>query len=201
MPRYLVPSKLGSLNQNKVVVMLFKNTVVRISIVAASIFSFSSLSFASNLEAKKDGVKIYSEAKKTSEVIKVLKKGETVKELNRKGMYWSVELEDGKSGFVSVIKVKRKKIENSKNFSVALKRAVQQGRNNDDSSNVRSRSAVMGVRGLDESSDVEFAGNVKPNKRMVVSMENIVVDPKDIDQLADLVSQEIEFKIKNKKNK
>ena len=108
-------------------------------------------------------------------------------------MYWKVETDKGEQGFVSVLKMKRNKAKVSGKLSAALQKAVQQGRSEDDSSNIRSRSAVMGVRGLDES-DVASAGNVKPNKRMVQAMENITIQSSEIEKIAELVEKEVEFK-------
>lgn len=154
---------------------------------------------ARELTAKKNGVKVYAESSKKSEVIAKLKKGDVLSEQGRKGMYWNVKLENGKEGFVSVLKVKRKKGKGSSEFASALRKAVQQGRSQGDASNVRSRSAVMGVRGLDESEDTAFAGNVKPNPRLVLNLENYTVDQEKIENIGKLVEQEIESKMSKRK--
>ena len=152
-------------------------------------FIFSTSSFGLSLQAKKDGVKLLTTASKSSAVVKTLKKGEAVEAVDRKGMYWRVKVGD-KEAFVSVLKVK--KITNASAISEALKDAVKQGREEGDGANVRARSAVMGVRGLDESSEVAFAGNVKPNLRMVYSMEDIIVSSGQIEKLENLVFDEAE---------
>ena len=56
-------------------------------------------------------------------------------------------------------------------LSNILRQAVQE-RVADGVSNSRQRSTVMGVRGLDESDEMAFAGNVKPNLRMVYNLES-----------------------------
>ena len=157
-------------------------------------FSFSQVE-ARELVPKKNGVKVYETASRKSSVLKELKKKDSIEELGRSGMFWKVKLKNGDQGFVSVMKVKRKPSKKSGEFSTALRKAIQQGRSADDASNVRNRSAVMGVRGLDESDDTAFAGNVKPNPRLVVAMENLTVDPKSIEKIGNLVEREIEVKL------
>ena len=157
-------------------------------------FSFSDL-YARQLVPKKKGVKVYETASRKGTVLKELSKSDSIEELGRSGMFWKVKLENGKEGYVSVMKVKRKPSQKSGEFSTALRKAIQQGRSADDASNVRNRSAVMGVRGLDESDDTAFAGNVKPNPRLVVAMENLNIDPKSIEKIGNLVEREIEFKL------
>ena len=71
---------------------------------------------------------------------------------------------------------------------------LNRGRKENDAANARQRSTVMGVRGLDENEETAFAGNVKPNLRMVYAMEDIVVKADEIDQIGDLVFKEIEKK-------
>lgn len=153
---------------------------------------------ARQLVPKRAGVKVYDKASRKGSVLKKLSKSDSIEELGRSGMFWKVKLEGGKEGYVSVMKVKRKPSKKSGEFSTALRKAIQQGRSADDASNVRNRSAVMGVRGLDESDDTAFAGNVKPNPRLVVAMENLNIDPKSIEQIGNMVEREIEFKLKKK---
>jgi len=124
------------------------------------------------VKAKKDGVKVYAEASKKADVLTTLTKGQSLDASERKGMYWQVKV-SGKLAFVSVFKVK--KVNKSSAIAEALKDAVKQGREEGDGANVRARSAVMGVRGLDESDSSSFAGNVKPNLRMVYAMEDLLV--------------------------
>lgn len=155
-------------------------------------FAFSVSAFAGMVEAKRDGVKVFAEANKKADVLKKLKKGEALETKERKGMYWLIDLE-GKEAYVSVMKVKRTK-DGGSAISDALRSAVEQGRRENDAANARQRSTVMGVRGLDENEKTAFAGNVKPNLRMVYAMEDIVVKSSDIDKIGDLVFQEIEKK-------
>jgi len=148
--------------------------------------------------AKRNGTKIYSEPSKKSSVVTSLKKNSSVEEKGRKGMYWQVKTQEGKDGFVSVLAVKFKPKGDKGAFSSAIRDAVRQGRDADDSSNVRSRSAVMGVRGLDESNDMAFAGNAKPNPRLIFQMENFIVDQKEVEKLGRLVEKEVESRLKRK---
>lgn len=150
------------------------------------------------VEAKKKGVKVYAKADKKSDVISKMKKGEQLPASDRSGMYWQVTLSSGETGFVSVLKVKRKSIEDD-GLASALRKAVQKERHTGDAQNARARSAVMGVRGLDESKDLDFVGNVKPNLRMVYTMENFVVSNQQIENLGEKVFGEVEKRVKRKK--
>lgn len=170
---------------------------IRIFVLLGLTLAYYSNAQAGQLEAKKDKVKVLTQANKSSDVIKELNKGDLVEEAGRKGMYWKVTLQDGKEGFVSVMGLKRL-AKKDDGFSDALRKAVQQGRENDDASNVRSRSAVMGVRGLDDSDETAFAGNVKPNPRLIYSMENYQVDKKKVNFIMDEVEKEIIDKMKKK---
>ena len=122
-------------------------------LIMASLLIIGADLFAStNLEAKKNGVKVYTDASKKSKVIKKLKKGDGLVAKGRKGMYWELE---GGDGFVSVMKVKRKKSSDG-GVSNAMRKLVKQGRDAEDPGNSRARSGVMGVRGLDESGDTQL---------------------------------------------
>ena len=153
---------------------------------------------ASTVVAKKSGVKVKSETKGGKVLLK-MEKGQSLESLARKGMYWKVKLDSGDIGYVSVLKVKRKS-GSSKGLAKAIRAAAKEGRDSDgdDSLNVRSRSAVMGVRGLDESEETAYAGNVKPNLRMVYSMEDRVVSGSSIGKLENLVMQEVNARFKKK---
>ena len=172
---------------NKVVVVLFL------------VGGMAPLAFAGKVEVKRKTVKVYEKASKSSSVVETLKKGVVLETKERKGMYWEVVLSSGKSGFVSVMGVKRKAVTKDSNISSALRAVAQKGRRDGDSSNIRTRSAVMGVRGLDESSETAFAGNVKPNLRMVYSMENIHVGKKKVRELERLIEKEITRKMEKEK--
>jgi hypothetical protein len=152
--------------------------------------SLAASAIAGELEAKKDGVEVYADTQKSS-VIGSLKKGEKINFSERKGMYWSVTL-GGKPGFVSVMGVQNSTSAGSSAVTNAIKNAVKQGRDNEDAGNNRARSTVMGVRGLDDTSDSAFAGNVKPNLRMVYTMEDMVVSTVDLKSLEADVLKEVE---------
>lgn len=160
------------------------------SLVIIGIAGFASSALAGDVEAKKNGVKIYSEASKKSSVVKTLKKGETVEFVERKGMYWQVKANGGKA-FVSVMDVKKAPESNS-NLSDAIRSVVKDGRSTDDVAGQRSRSAVMGVRGLDEDDTVSFAGDTRPNLRSVYAMEDFTVGQAKVDKLGELVFAELE---------
>jgi len=160
------------------------------SFVVAALLISSRL-FAGELEAKKDGVDVYSDSQKSS-ILGSLKKGEKVPFLERKGMYWAVTFH-GKTGFVSVMAVQNSSSgAGSSAVTNAIKDAVKQGRETEDAGNNRARSTVMGVRGLDDTSESAFAGNVKPNLRMVYSMEDLVISSMDVKSLESEVLKEVE---------
>lgn len=167
------------------------NLLYSIVISAACCFSSSIWANSFVLEAKKNNVKVLSKPQKTSPELKVLKKGESIpaKSNSRKGMYWVADL-DGKDGYISIMQVSRKKSGDS-GFSDAIRKAVQKSRAEGDAASPRTRSAVMGVRGLAASSDVDFAGNTKPNLRLVYNMESYIIPQNELDSLGDRVLEEI----------
>ncbi len=158
-------------------------------LVIFALFAASGLVRAGELEAKKDGVEVYSDSSKSS-VLGTLKKGEKLTYTERKGMYWAVT-HNSKPGFVSVMAVQNASSGGASSVTSAIKDAVRQGRDSEDAGNNRARSAVMGVRGLDDS-DSAFAGNVKPNLRLVYSMEDTVIPTSEIKQLEADVLREVE---------
>ncbi|MBP6219119.1 MAG: hypothetical protein KA436_11085 [Oligoflexales bacterium] len=156
---------------------------------------FSEPASAKLLITKKDDVQVFEKAVKDSKVVATFKKGETLDASERKGMYWELNLASGGKGYVSIMLVDIKKGDESSGLSSALRSAVQNRRSEDDPNGVRERSTVMGVRGLDDSSEVNFAGNAKPNLRMVYQMESLLVPSKKIDELDKQVQQELEAKL------
>ena len=163
-------------------------------ITVSCVFGFAISAFAGSVAAKKDGVKVTSEASKKSEVILTLKKGESLESMERKGMYWQVKTASGKVGYVSVMKVKRSASSGGSGIASVIKKVSQEGRENgDEVENSRARSAVMGVRGLDESSETQYAGNSKPNLRLVYKMEDRRVSPKSLERLESQVMKELEL--------
>ncbi len=171
--------------------------IVRV-ILLLSIFTPKIL--ANEVAAKKDGVSVLSEASKKGTAIVTLKKGDTVDAKERKGMYWEVVTKDGKKGFVSVMEVAKKSGAEDADLAKAIRSAVKQGREGEeeDAANNRARSTVMGVRGLDEGDTANLAGNVKPNLRMVYSMEDKSLSKKDLEEFGDLVMREVELRAEKK---
>ena len=167
-----------------------------------SSFVFGVLFFASSalgvqVAAKRNGVKVTKEAKKSSSVVTTLKKGDTLEAIERKGLYWQVKTSGGESGFVSVLKVKRM-AGSGGGIAQAIRAASEDGRSDgDEVENTRTRSAVMGVRGLDESDETQYAGNAKPNLRLVYQMEDHHVSKKSIERLENLVMKELESMAEN----
>jgi hypothetical protein len=163
------------------------------------LLTLSQAGLAVDLSAKKDGVKVLAEASKSASVVSTLKKGDSVKSINRKGMFWEVELAGGKKGFVAVLDVSRQAGSSDNSLAKAIRSAAQEGRSQDSSvDQARSRTAVMGVRGLDENEETSFAGNVKPNLRRVYMMEDRIVEQKALDDLASLVAKEMEARAEKK---
>ena len=160
------------------------------------IFGYGALcghSYALSVSAKKDGVKVTKEAKKSSEVITTLSKGQKLEALERKGLYWQVKLDSGALGFVSILKVKRS-ADSAGGIAEAIRAASEEGRaEGDEVENTRTRSAVMGVRGLDESDETQYAGNAKPNLRLVYQMEDRRVPQKRVQKLEAQVMRELEM--------
>ncbi len=168
---------------------MFNKILVLDLVIAASVLILSESVFGREVVAKADGVQVYEQTDK-AKVLQTLKKGDAVDAVERKGMFWQVTDKDIK-GYVMVTQVQSRGSEDKSAISSALREAVQQGRKEDDSASVRSRSAVMGVRGLD-SSDAEFAGNVKPNLRMVYAMENLNANKAQVKALGNDVQKELE---------
>jgi hypothetical protein len=168
------------------------SNIVKVMAVFAGLSAYQAQ--AASVEAKKDGVKVFDAPSTSGKEIATLNKGESAESEDRQGMYWSVKV-GGKAGFVSVMQVNRKQGEPS-SLSNAIKSAVKQGRAADDPATARGRSAVMGVRGLDDSDETAFAGNVKPNLRMVFQMEDLQLGPKRVEALGELVFAEIDKKSK-----
>ena len=157
----------------------------------------SGMALAATVVAKSSGVKVKSEPRGGKTLTK-LKKGQSLETTERKGMYWKVKLPSGETGFVSVLKVKRKS-GTSKGLAKAIRAAAKSGRSNaEDGANVRSRSAVMGVRGLDESEETAYAGSVKPNLRMVYAMEDRIVSNRSVSRIEKSVMKEVEWLYKKR---
>lgn len=152
--------------------------------------AMSGSALAAEVEAKKDGVEVYADATNKSEVLQTLKSGESIKSIERKGMFWQVQAAGGKSGYVSVLAVKHK-ADVDTGLAKAINSVVKDGRQTDESQEGRARSAVMGVRGLAEDDDAGNAGNVRPNLRAVYKMEDVTVTPKKVEQVGEMVYEEI----------
>ena len=170
------------------------NILQRVTFLACLILAVPS--FAKTIQAKSD-VQVLSAPKKKAPVILSIKKGDTLKATNRLGMYWKVKA-GGKEGFVSILKVKLKKSDT--NIEDMITREIQQSRDEGDLSQVRGRSTIMGVRGLDETTEIESAGNVKPQLRLVYDMENYTLSKSKISELEELVTKEITKRTKKKSN-
>lgn len=148
------------------------------------------------VKAKQNHVKIYEKANKKAAITGELQKGDTLPAHNRTGMFWEVESTSGKMAYVSVLSVQYESDGKfSEGLSSALHNAIQKTREEDERAQVRARTSVMGVRGLDESKDSEFAGNVRPNLRMVYEMEDRVVARANLSKLAEDVTTEVEHRV------
>lgn len=166
-----------------------------LKILFGTAFLIAGNSFAFGLRAKSDKVKVFTEPAKGADVLTTLRKNEIVTSIGRKGMYWKVETDAGKQGFVSVMKVRRQAGGESK-VNMVLREAAEKSRESGENGSIRSRSAVMGVRGLDASQQVAFAGNMKPDYRLVFRMEDRMVSNKKISKLEASIYSEIEKKEK-----
>ena len=135
-------------------------------------------------------VPILKEKNRKSDEYRKMKTDESLIAVKRKGMYWQVKFEE-KLAYVSVKLVKVKKSESNGLMNV-ITREVQKSRNENDPATARARSTVMGVRGLADSGNMKFAGNVRPNLRLVYAMETFLVPKKDIDALSQMVEDEVD---------
>ena len=167
--------------------------IYRLIITGLGILALSSTALGVQVSAKKDGVKVTSAASKSSSVVTTLSKGEALEAIERKGLYWQVKTKSGETGFVSILKVKRL-AGGEGGIAQAIRAASEDGRSDgDEVENTRTRSAVMGVRGLDESDETQYAGNTKPNLRLVYQMEDRRVSGKKLRQLENQVMKELEL--------
>lgn len=169
------------------------------SILGASLWAWSGgMAPAAEVEAKKDGVEIFSNSTRKSSVIGKLQAGETLETTERKGMFWQVTMKDGATGYVSILMVKHRPDKNA-NLVKAINGVVRGDRVEDDATQARTRSAVMGVRGLREDDDMAQAAAVRPNIKAVYGMEDIRISDKRIEELGDKVMGEIARKAEGKK--
>ena len=150
-----------------------------------------------SLEPKGDDVPILEEPNGTAKVVKTLKKGESVEHKERKGMFWEVVVPGGKVGYVSFMKVKIQESGSDNTLAKAIRDKAQSSRSGDTGSG-RARAAVMGVRGLDDDEDIASAGSVRPNLRMVYSMEDRKVDRARMASLGDDIGKEVEQRARKK---
>ena len=150
-----------------------------------------------SLEARKDGVQVLAEAKRGSAVKSTLKKGEVVQSDKKIGMFWEVKTKAGESGFVIMVDVARKSGGEAGGLSEKLRAAAKEGRDDKgEAETTRSRSAVMGIRGLkNDGGETAFAGNVKPNLRVVFAMEDYSLPKDKVSKLGDAVMKEVEAKL------
>lgn len=161
--------------------------------------AFAPGAFAGSVEAKQNGVAVTAAPDKAAAVIQILKAGEAIQSVERKGMYWQVKAAGGKTGFVSVMAVKIKASDaDGGSLAGAIQNAVQTGRSSSEGANSRARATVMGVRGLDETNDTSYAANVRPNLKAVFSMEDSRVSAVQIETLSEKVFAEIANDSKSK---
>ena len=165
--------------------------MVRVLVTGALTLSWgASVAHAADVEAKRDGVEVYSDATNKSSVVGKLAKGEALAASERKGMFWQVKTKDGQAGFVSVLAVLHK-ADSGTDLAKAVKNVVNQGRTADGAGETRARSAVMGVRGLRDDDNVGNAADIRPNLRAVYQMEDKAVSTKKVQKLGDDVMKEI----------
>ena len=156
---------------------------------------FTSNVYAREVEATKDNVPVFAEAKRTAEVLTTLSKGDKLQSKERIGMYWEVQTKDNKQGFVNFMSVKLKDEEDPTSLSQSLREAVQKRRKEgDDPAEYRSRATAMGVRGLQEKPDLSTAGNKTPNFHGVFLMESLVIPKSEIETIGIALQEEIEHK-------
>ncbi|RYZ92911.1 MAG: hypothetical protein EOP06_02715 [Proteobacteria bacterium] len=162
--------------------MIFKICFCLVTLCSSSLI-------AGTLLVTKAATQLTSSASKGSDVVKELSSGVSCEASERVGMFWKAECL-GVKGFVSVLKMQR---EASKESTLAseLYEAGKKARING-SDSTRTRSAAMGVRGLNENDELSQVGNLRPDLRAIYIMEDRRLDPKRVDSLERLVSEEIE---------
>lgn len=165
------------------------------SIVYTLIFGFSAVvgnatGLATAVMVKKKTAVVRKDPMQQGVAVATLKKGDVIQVVKRTGTYWQVALEGGKTGYVSIFKVKRTNSQNS-SFARALRQAVKSDRTTDAVNGVRARSSVMGVRGLSDSEETAFAGNVRPNHMAVYEMEDTKVVTKQLRKFEFSVQKEL----------
>jgi len=152
---------------------------------------------AASVQAKLDGVQVTDKPAAQGSVLSTMKKGDTLPAKERKGMFWEVQLPGNKTGYVSFIKVQRIEAQDT-GLSSAIRSAAEKSRGEDGKDQSRARSSVMGVRGLSDGEELQAAGSVRPNMRMVYLMEDREVTSKEVKELADSVQTEIEHRMKQR---
>ena len=164
---------------------------------AAACIAVGSTSSAATLLETTKKAPLYPEPSKKAKPMGFVEKGRVLKAVERKGMYWQINLKT-RTVYVSILKVKLKTSAESSSFADRLRSNVKSNRKDvDDPVNTRARSTVMGVRGLD-SNDVKDLANIAPNLRMVYAMEERSVNISKVDKLQKLIDREIMLRLKRR---
>jgi len=171
---------------------------MRFLMLVFGVFLMSQHLVAGTIECQKDTAEVYASADKASAVLMKLNKGDTLAAGERSGMYWQVTTTSGQPGFVSVLAVKVKS-EARAGLNDAMREAVKNGRAQSTADGGRTRSSVMGVRGLDDTKDVGMASGLRPNLHAVYAMEDHETPTALIMKRGDIVTSEIESRMKNNK--
>lgn len=185
-----------------VLIVKVKNFSILFFFISSLLINKTTKAGILTLEVKKKNTYLYKNSSKKSEKIRKLKKGYILNSSERKGRYWIINKEDcqGEGSkneatsncFVYYKNVKKSKSVQNSSVANALAKIIQNKKAEaEDPVNTRGRSQVMGVRGLEEN-DVSFIGNIRPNLRLVYSMETRKISENKMEKLESLIYKEID---------
>jgi hypothetical protein len=126
-----------------------------LGLFALSLLSVSSIAFADTVKARKDGVRLFSEASSTAKVIRVLKKDELLNMRHRFGSFFVVDEGKNGLGYVRALETIKAGDKEADAFRKTLEERVGKVDPGDSASGARARAStsVMGIRGLADDGD------------------------------------------------
>ena len=147
---------------------------------------------AETVKAKRDGVRVFSEASSTSSVLVQLKKDQSLPARHRFGAFWSVDLPGGKIGYIRGLEVKV--VDEAVTERIQQRKRTQEeaARDAPESGRARTSAAVMGVRGLADDAESEGRSDLEPDYAKVRKMEERVISSAKIEALQASLFVEIE---------
>ena len=109
-------------------------------------------------------------------------------------MFWLLDLDDGETGYISIMAVRKKKSsKNDESYDEALKKIIHQTSSKFSMDQKRSRAATMGVRGLLTSKDTQDVSFSPPNYEAVDRVEKKEQTAvSELERWAVLIEKEVE---------